>query len=159
MCAAGLVRRCRISNKQSFLPHERYFKKEYILIKNMKRGANEYRNYIDILVGSLKKYLKEYYELKEKKLGTLVSPVPLTPDEIKKNPPILLDLVTDGMILYDKNNSMRDWITNLKKRLEEKGARKIFLSSGKWYWDLKRQDRFQTDLKRELNSWRVFQAT
>jgi predicted nucleotidyltransferase len=156
----------------------------------MKRGANEYRNYIDILVGSLKKYLKEslfsvvlfgsvargeagegsdidllvvaknfgtygsrfevfnkiegelrknkeYHELKEKKLGTLVSPVPLTPDEIKKNPPILLDLVTDGIILYDKDNFMRDWITNLKKRLEEKGARKIFLSSGKWYWDLK----------------------
>lgn len=154
------------------------------------KGTNEYMNYMDILVGSLKKYLKEnlvsvvlfgsvargeagegsdidllvvakdfgtsgsrfvvfnkiegelrktkdYYELKEKKLGTLISPVPLTPDEIKKNPPILLDLVTDGMILYDKDNFMRDWITNLKRRLEEKGARKLFLSSGKWYWDLK----------------------
>lgn len=80
---------------------------------------------------------KEYRELKEKKLGAIISPVPLTPEEIKKNPPILLDLVTDGKILYDTDNFMRDWITNLKKRLEEKGARKIFLGKGKWYWDLK----------------------
>jgi predicted nucleotidyltransferase len=80
---------------------------------------------------------KEYRELKEKKLGTLISPVPLTPEEIKKNPPILLDIVTDGIILYDTDNFMRDWITYLKKRFEEMGARKIFLGKGKWYWDLK----------------------
>lgn len=80
---------------------------------------------------------KEYRELKREKLGTLISPVPLTPEEIKKNPPILLDIVTDGIILYDTNNFMRDCLTNLKKRLEEKGARKMFFGKGQWYWDLK----------------------
>lgn len=80
---------------------------------------------------------KEYRELKEKKLGTLISPILLKPEEIKKNPPILLDIVTDGVILYDTDNFLRDWLTNLKKKLEEKGVRKIFLVEGKWYWDLK----------------------
>lgn len=85
---------------------------------------------------------KEYRELKGKKLGTLISPVPLTPEEIKKNSPILLDVVTDGIIRYDKDNFMRVCLTNLKKRLEEKGARKIFLGKGKWYWDLKPDYKF-----------------
>lgn len=80
---------------------------------------------------------KEYRELREKKLGTLISPILLKPEEIKKNPPILLDIATDGVILYDTDNYLRDWLTNLKKKLEEIGARKIFLGKGKWYWDLK----------------------
>ncbi|MEM3714793.1 MAG: nucleotidyltransferase domain-containing protein, partial [Nitrososphaeria archaeon] len=80
---------------------------------------------------------EEYSELKKKKLGTLISPVPLKPEEVKRNPPILLDLITDGVILYDKENFMRSCLADLKKKLEEKGARKIFLSDGKWYWDLK----------------------
>jgi len=154
------------------------------------KGSKEYMNYINILVGSLKRHLKgnltsvvlfgsvargeagegsdidllvvakkfgnsgsrfeifneiekdlrtskEYQELKDMKFGTLICPVPLKPEEIKKNPPILLDLVTDGIIMYDKDNFMRDWITNLKNRLEEMGARKIFLGKGRWYWDLK----------------------
>ena len=80
---------------------------------------------------------KEYRELKEKKLGTLISPVPLTPEEIKKNPPILLDLVTDREILYGTDNFMRACLNNLKNRLEEIGARKIFLGNGRLYWYLK----------------------
>ncbi len=80
---------------------------------------------------------KEYQSLKEKKLGTLISPIPLTPEEIKKNPPILLDLVTDGVILYDTDNFMKKQIKYLRKKLEEIGAKKIFLEDGRWYWDLK----------------------
>ncbi len=80
---------------------------------------------------------REYRVLREKQLGRLISPVPLKLEEIKKNPPILLDIVTDGIILYDTDNFMREWITNLKTKLEEKGVKKIFISEGKWYWDLK----------------------
>lgn len=80
---------------------------------------------------------REYRDLKEKKLGTLISPVPLTPEEIKKTPPILLDLVTDGVILYDTDNSMKKQIEYLRNKLEEMSAKKIFLGDGRWYWDLK----------------------
>ena len=80
---------------------------------------------------------KEYRNLKEKKLGTLISPIPLTPEEIKRTPPILLDLVTDGVILYDTDNFMKKQIEYLRNKLEEMSAKKIFLEDGRWYWDLK----------------------
>ncbi|MCS4541303.1 MAG: nucleotidyltransferase domain-containing protein [Euryarchaeota archaeon] len=78
-----------------------------------------------------------YQKLKELKFGTLISPVPLTPDEIIKNPPILLDIITDGIILYDKNDFIKNHLKELEKKLEKIGAKKIFLKPGKWYWDLK----------------------
>jgi len=80
---------------------------------------------------------KEYQELKERKLGTLISPIPHTPEEIKKKPPILLDLVTDGVILHDANDFMKNQIKDLKNKLEEIGAKKVYLEDGRWYWDLK----------------------
>ncbi|RZN35154.1 MAG: nucleotidyltransferase domain-containing protein [Methanophagales archaeon ANME-1-THS] len=80
---------------------------------------------------------KAYRDLKEKKLGTLISPIPHTPEEIKRNPPILLDIITDGIILYDTDNFMSLHLKELRKKLVKLGARKIFLGNGRWYWDLK----------------------
>jgi predicted nucleotidyltransferase len=106
-----------------------------LVAKEFKSSSSRFDNFNKI--EKELKASKEYRELKEKKLGTLISPLPLTPEEIKKNPPILLDLVTDGIIVYDTDNFMKECITNLRKRLEEKGARKIFLGKRRWYWDLK----------------------
>ena len=58
----------------------------------------------------------EYRELKDNKLGTLMSPIPLTPSEVDMNPSILLDMVTDGIILYDVD----DFINNKMKSLRKK---------------------------------------
>ena len=65
---------------------------------------------------------KAYRDLKEKKLGTLISPIPHTPEEIKKSPPILLDIVTDGLILYDTDNFMTMHLTELRKKTREVGC-------------------------------------
>ncbi len=75
--------------------------------------------------------------LRKKGLGTLISPLPLTPDEVKRNPPILLDILTDGIILYDRNAFMRSHLRGLELRLKQLEARKVYLPSGKWFWDLK----------------------
>ena len=69
-------------------------------------------------------------------LSTLVSPVTLTPEEVKSNPPILLDVLTDGVILYDEGNFISGHLNQLKAKLEALGARRVTLPSGKWYWDL-----------------------
>lgn len=84
----------------------------------------------------------EYRKLKENNLGTLISPVPLTPSEIMKTPPILLDIVTDGIIFYDTEDFMKNKIADLKKRLEALGSKKVFLGNGKYYWDLKPDYKF-----------------
>ena len=106
-----------------------------IVVKNFENYMSRFGIFNEI-EKDLKKS-KEYRDLKEKRLGTLISPIPLTPEEIKKSPPILLDLVTDGVILYDIDNFIEDQIKRLRKKLEEMGAKKIFFGDGRWYWDLK----------------------
>ncbi|VVB91665.1 Nucleotidyltransferase domain protein [uncultured archaeon] len=58
---------------------------------------------------------EEYRELKKNKLGTLISPVPLTPYEVEKNPSILLDIVTDGIMLYDVDDFIINKMESQKK--------------------------------------------
>jgi predicted nucleotidyltransferase len=79
----------------------------------------------------------EYRELKEKKLGTLISPVPLTPSEVEKNPSILLDIVTDGIMLYDVDGFIVNKMKSMRKKLKKMGSKKIFLDDKRYYWDLK----------------------
>lgn len=61
----------------------------------------------------------------------------LTPSEVRRHPPILLDIVTDGIILYDDGFLARE-LKRLEARLEELGAEKRMLADGSWYWRLKR---------------------
>ena len=75
--------------------------------------------------------------LRKRGLGTLISPIPLTSEEVERHPPILLDILTDGIILYDKDGFTRKHLTELKRRLKALKARKVQLPSGSWYWDLK----------------------
>jgi predicted nucleotidyltransferase len=69
--------------------------------------------------------------------GTLISPIPLTRDEVKGNPPILLDILVDGLILYDRDGFMERHLRELEARLKALNARRIQLPGRRWYWDLK----------------------
>lgn len=75
--------------------------------------------------------------LRKQGLGTLISPIPITPEEVERHPPILLDILTDGVILYDRGGFMRQHLAELKRRLKALKARKVRLPDGRWYWDLK----------------------
>ena len=52
-----------------------------------------------------------------------IQEVILTPEELKAHPPILLDLTTDALILYDKG-VLSEELDRLRKRLRELGAKK-----------------------------------
>jgi len=80
---------------------------------------------------------KEYRELKDKKLGTLISPVPLTPSEVEKNPSILLDIVMDGIMLYDVDDFIVNKMKSMRRKLKKMGSKRIFLDDKRYYWDLK----------------------
>jgi len=80
---------------------------------------------------------EERRALRREGFGTLISPIPLNPLEVKSNPPILLDLLTDGVILFDRERFLGDHLDQLRSKLRGMGARKIRLPSGSWYWDLK----------------------
>ncbi len=80
---------------------------------------------------------EEYRDLKENKLGTLISPVPLTPSEVEKNPSILLDIVMDGIMLYDVDDFIENKMNIMRKKLKKMGSKRIFLDDKRYYWDLK----------------------
>ncbi len=80
---------------------------------------------------------EEYQDLKDKKLGTLISPVPLTPSEIEKNPSILLDIVMDGIMLYDVDGFIKNKMKSMRRKLKKMGSKRVFLDDKRYYWDLK----------------------
>ncbi len=63
--------------------------------------------------------------------------VPFTKEEAKETYPFYLDMVENSVIVFDRDDFMKKKLENLKKRMEELGTRKVFLSDGKWYWQLK----------------------
>ena len=68
------------------------------------------------------------------------SPIILTPDEVKRVPPILLDMVEDAIILYDKNNFFSKLLDKVASKLRSLGAERVRLGK-KWYWRLKKDYR------------------
>jgi len=74
--------------------------------------------------------------LYEHGVNTHVSFLPLNAEEAKGFPPIMLDIVEDGLPLMDRGvyAPLRE---NLKQRLKMLGAKRVFITSEEWYWDLK----------------------
>lgn len=124
------------------------------------RGEAESESDIDILVvakdlpvdigsrmkamASVRKKLrnsKAYAEAASKKLPRLFSEVILTPDEVAKHPPILLDVSVEGVLLFDKGGFLEKELENLRKRLRELGAKRVRGKEG-WYWILKPSAKF-----------------
>ena len=70
-----------------------------------------------------------------------LSAVLLTPREVSRNPPILLDLVEDAVILYDRGGFLSRALERLRKRLKELGAKRVRTERG-WYWVLKPDAKF-----------------
>jgi len=64
-----------------------------------------------------------------------ISPIVLTPEEVRRHPPLLLDVAFDALVLYDRGFLARE-LGELRRRLEEIGARRITLPDGSWYWRL-----------------------
>ena len=68
--------------------------------------------------------------------STLISDVFLTPQEVEKHPPILIDMVEDAVILYDRKDFLRDVLKSLGEKLKQMGARKVVTEKG-YFWILK----------------------
>jgi hypothetical protein len=67
---------------------------------------------------------------------TRLSPVFKTPRELQARSPLLLDLVDDARILVDREGLLQGTLQELRERLAELGARRIWRGNA-WYWDLK----------------------
>jgi hypothetical protein len=68
--------------------------------------------------------------------SALISEVFLTPEEVRRHPPILLDMTEEGIILHDKGGFLEKELEAIRRRLRELGARKVATPKGH-YWILK----------------------
>jgi len=105
-----------------------------ILIVHKEVGFNPTGRFVDILF-ELKRS-EEYRRLKERGLNPDPYPIFMTAKELWESPHILLDLLDEGIILYDAG-LLKERLEALRRRLSELGSKKVVLEGGKWYWDLK----------------------
>jgi len=78
-----------------------------------------------------------YRSLRAHGKGSLISDLLFTPDEIKRHPPILLDIVEDGILLYDKDDYLRNVLRAIQETLTKLGSRRVVTERGSYYWVLK----------------------
>ena len=77
-----------------------------------------------------------YRKVRSEGRSAFLSPVLLTPDETKTHPPILLDLTEDAVMVYDRDQFLRNTLDDMRRRLKQLGARKVTARKG-YYWILK----------------------
>jgi predicted nucleotidyltransferase len=65
-----------------------------------------------------------------------LSPVFKTPEEIANGSPLLLDMIEDARVLFDRDDFFKRAMKDLNERLQKLGARRIWQGNA-WYWDLK----------------------
>ncbi|MBA4379606.1 MAG: hypothetical protein C0393_02785 [Anaerolinea sp.] len=78
----------------------------------------------------------EFQPVEDTFSGVMLSPVLKTPQEIKSGVPLLLDMVEDAVILYDRNAFLQTTLNHLRASLARLGAKRIWRGDV-WYWDLK----------------------
>lgn len=124
-----------------------------VLFGSVARGRWKKDSDLDLLVvaegfedpmGALDELVQIEFELKntpeyklalEKGFYPSIQHYPLSPAELLATPRILLDVVLDGIPIFDKG-AFRQAAERLKKRLAETGSYRVELPSGGWYWVL-----------------------
>jgi hypothetical protein len=65
-----------------------------------------------------------------------LGPLVLTLAEIRRFPPVMLDIATEGVVVRDRG-PVATALEELRSRLDLAGARRVQLDDGGWHWDLK----------------------
>ena len=83
-------------------------------------------------------YNTEEYSAWRKKTGRYMPDLDViiyTPEEIRRHPPVLLDMVYDVLMIED-NGFLTNELELLRKELIARGARRVRTADGYWYWIL-----------------------
>ena len=67
----------------------------------------------------------------------LLSSLLMSCSEADDTPYVLLDIVADGIVLFDRKGFFARTRKRILGRLRRLGARRVFLEDGTWYWNLK----------------------
>lgn len=79
----------------------------------------------------------EYQELREQGLYPSPEVIFMTPNELSRQPLILLDIADHGRVLKDPHGFLSEKMERLKSIMKRLGSQKILFDDGSWAWDLK----------------------
>ncbi len=68
--------------------------------------------------------------------------IPITPDEARSFRLLFLDVLMDGVRLFDRNSFFEKLSNQFIGRLSSLGAKKVKVGEGRWYWILKPDIKF-----------------
>jgi len=126
------------------------------LFGSVARGEATPDSDIDLLVivserpsEALTEYLSVRRQIEPYPLRRL-SPLVTTPEQLRRNFLLLLDITEEGLILHDPQGVLAGLLTKVRERLQQWGSRKVRLPDGTWYWQLKTDWRLGEVLSLEL---------
>ncbi|MCS7145297.1 MAG: nucleotidyltransferase domain-containing protein [Nitrososphaerota archaeon] len=79
---------------------------------------------------------RELEWLEEKGISTHLSFHPISSQTLRKHPPIMLDVVEEGIAVVDDGTYGRE-VRRMKARMKELGASRVWLTDEEWVWVLK----------------------
>jgi len=104
-----------------------------IVARDLPEGRIQRIREFEVVEEGVESFLKA---LEEEGIRTYLSAIIKTPEEIEAGSPLLLDMVDDARILYDRGGFFKGRINRLKERLKKLGAKRVWKGNA-WYWDLK----------------------
>ena len=113
---------------------------DILIISNSLRGSLGSR--MDMLYNVEVILQDELRWLRKHGIYTCLRFYPLRKEEAEKIPLLFLDLTEDAVILYDKKGFLENLLSKFKAKLLIQGAKRVFLSANRWYWDLKPDYKF-----------------
>ena len=69
-------------------------------------------------------------------VDTHISFLPLNPEEARFFPPVLLDVIDEGIPVFD-DGFYASLVKEKREILSRLGARRVFISKDEWFWDLR----------------------
>lgn len=114
-----------------------------VLFGSAARGRAGPESDLDLLVVARnfsRRYGERVEALLPAKAGFQGPPVqfyPLRPEEVGEMRPLFLDILHEGRALFERGGFATRWMERMRSRLARAGCRRVELSDGTWFWDLK----------------------
>lgn len=108
-----------------------------LVIKNLPKGQLERSRQLLPLCDGTNKKFEERFD----KFPPHLSLIEKSDEEAVYHSPLYLDMLEDGKILYDRDDFISKIFDDMRIRLKELGARRIWIGT-KWYWELKPDYKF-----------------
>jgi len=125
-----------------------------VLFGSVARGEAHERSDIDVLVvadsfpRSLRDRRRAFLEIWQRVCieGRLApvewNLVTKSRDEAQFRSPLYLDIVEDGILVFDRAGFFEGVLAGMRERMRVLGSHRVRLEDGSWYWDLKPDFRF-----------------